>query len=348
MLLGAGVVLAMGIYPPWVLVTHNVFPSRVVATETQTEVPAGYSWIWEPPKSDDSNVYRSHSVKLDLSRLLVQWVVAAFAVGAGMLWFKGSEEKSLQDWFAGLGGGAGVARQTKEAPPAPPVVTNQPVAGSSAPARRRLDFKQLAKWAAIIAVFVPVWSWWKFGDCRYLLWSENQQAIFNAEKGQAWAQGKLGWMFNNGQGVPQNYEEAFKWYSKAAEQGDAWAQNNLGVMYHNGQGVQRDYVEAYKWYSLAAALGHKDAAKNRDNLLGSLTPEQVSEGQRRAASAEFVRDFYKKYPDLKPFGAVVDAVSVRLVEGGYKGESREAAMETFARAAREEIKRQQAQPASPR
>lgn len=29
------------------------------------------------------------------------------------------------------------------------------------------------------------------------------------------------------------------------------AQNNLGVMYANGQGVPRDFAETFKWYSLA-------------------------------------------------------------------------------------------------
>jgi len=34
--------------------------------------------------------------------------------------------------------------------------------------------------------------------------------------------------------------------------GDALAQNNLGVMYENGQGVPQDYKEAVKWYTKAA------------------------------------------------------------------------------------------------
>ena len=50
-----------------------------------------------------------------------------------------------------------------------------------------------------------------------------------------------------------------KLYRKAAEQGDAAAQNNLGFMYINGEGVPQDYQEALKWYSLAAEQGHADA-----------------------------------------------------------------------------------------
>ena len=38
-----------------------------------------------------------------------------------------------------------------------------------------------------------------------------------------------------GDGAPQDYKEAVKWYRLAAEQGDANAQYNLGVMYDNGE-----------------------------------------------------------------------------------------------------------------
>lgn len=41
----------------------------------------------------------------------------------------------------------------------------------------------------------------------------------SAQKGDAAAQTWLGWKSSNGQGVPQNWEEALNWHSKAAEQG---------------------------------------------------------------------------------------------------------------------------------
>ena len=46
-------------------------------------------------------------------------------------------------------------------------------------------------------------------------------------------------MYARGQGVPQDYAEAVKWYRLAADQGDARAQNNLGVMYANGRASRR-------------------------------------------------------------------------------------------------------------
>lgn len=73
-----------------------------------------------------------------------------------------------------------------------------------------------------------------------------------AELGNADAQRELGWMYENRQGVPQDYAAAAKWYSLAAEQGDANARNLLGLMYEEGRGVPQDYNEAVKWYSAAA------------------------------------------------------------------------------------------------
>ena len=50
-----------------------------------------------------------------------------------------------------------------------------------------------------------------------------------AEQGDAVAQNNLGYMYDNGYGVPENDAEAIKWYRKAADQGHANAQYNLGL-----------------------------------------------------------------------------------------------------------------------
>src|ERR1700691_383853 len=55
----------------------------------------------------------------------------------------------------------------------------------------------------------------------------------------------------HGDGVPQDYAGAAKWYRLAAEQGSANAQRNLGFMYRKGEGVPHDDIEAARWYRLA-------------------------------------------------------------------------------------------------
>lgn len=83
-----------------------------------------------------------------------------------------------------------------------------------------------------------------------------------AESGDPEAQHILGFMYDQGDGVPKDYKEAVKWYTKAAKQGHAGAQCNLGMMYHSGQGVLQNYNNAAKWYAKAAARGIPEAQHN--------------------------------------------------------------------------------------
>lgn len=107
-----------------------------------------------------------------------------------------------------------------------------------------------------------------------------------AEHGYAPAQSKLGEMYLEGLDVQQNYVEAVKWFRKAAEQGLFEGQLNLGFMYAVGRGVPKNDVEAYKWYNLAAANVsgefRKSAAKSRDIIAETMTPEQIAEAQKLA------------------------------------------------------------------
>ncbi|MDB4748903.1 sel1 repeat family protein, partial [Akkermansiaceae bacterium] len=57
-----------------------------------------------------------------------------------------------------------------------------------------------------------------------------------AEAGDADAQYNMGMMYDNGDEVPQDKDEAMKWMRKAAEKGNAKAQFRLSKMYAKGQG----------------------------------------------------------------------------------------------------------------
>jgi TPR repeat protein len=108
--------------------------------------------------------------------------------------------------------------------------------------------------AGLVAVclLVPLWG---FGE-------DVEEVRKRAEAGQAIAQLDLGWIYQNGDGVPQDDAEAVKWYRKAAEQGLATAQSNLGMMLIEGRGVPQDRVEALKWFREAARQGHLVAYYN--------------------------------------------------------------------------------------
>ena len=138
-----------------------------------------------------------------------------------------------------------------------------------------------------------------------------QRLLARAEQGDARGQGLLGFMYQQGQSVPRDYEKAAHWfrkanadrqaslgamyakgkgvprdatkrahwYRKAAEQGYDRGQAELGSMYQYGDGVLQGYVQAYAWYNLAAAGGYEGARKIRDELLERMSPEQVAEAQ---------------------------------------------------------------------
>ena len=89
-------------------------------------------------------------------------------------------------------------------------------------------------------------------------------------------------MYDEGQGMSQDYAAAALWFRKAAEQGDTRAQHDLGVMYYNGHGVPQDYVQAHMWLNLAATQGNSDAAKTRTTAAGKMTPDQITEAQKLA------------------------------------------------------------------
>ena len=97
-----------------------------------------------------------------------------------------------------------------------------------------------------------------------------------------YAQNNLGSMYQNGQGVSQDYKEAAKWYRLSAEQGNAVAQYNLGLSYANGQGVIQDDVYAHMWMNIAAANGSSGAQENRDKVAARMTSSQLAEAQKLA------------------------------------------------------------------
>lgn len=101
-----------------------------------------------------------------------------------------------------------------------------------------------------------------------------------AEQGHAGAQLMLGVMYYDGEGVPQDYKEAARWLIRSAEQGNADAQAYVSRMYYYGQCVPEDYVQAYKWCNLAATQGFESAKEARDMLRKKMSPAQIAEAQR--------------------------------------------------------------------
>jgi uncharacterized protein len=111
-----------------------------------------------------------------------------------------------------------------------------------------------------------------------------------AELGNPDAEAELGRLYQDGDGVEQNYVQAAFWFRKAAEHvpnlgGAGQGRNNLGLLYADGHGVPKDYVQAYMWFSLAG----NDS--NISDIQNEMTPNQISQAQQMAA------DWKVQHPD---------------------------------------------------
>ena len=118
--------------------------------------------------------------------------------------------------------------------------------------------------------------------------TEIPQEFAKADKGDAAAQFKVGLMFFKGEGVPQDYRQAYVWFDKAARQGLGEAQYNLGAMMEQGLGMEKNAALAKNWYEKAAAQGIGEAQYKLADLYltGKGTtpnPARASEWMQKAA-----------------------------------------------------------------
>jgi uncharacterized protein len=123
-----------------------------------------------------------------------------------------------------------------------------------------------------------------------------------AESGNPYGQYMLGYRYEAGFGVPQDYANAAEWYRKASEQGYAAAQYSLGLLYEHNQGVPRNYEKAYFWLSLAASAYFSEGGEDhlrpevvsaRDSAAEHLTRAKLLQVQEK--TAKFLATHRKSY-----------------------------------------------------
>jgi len=121
-----------------------------------------------------------------------------------------------------------------------------------------------------------------------------------AQAGGAMEQYQVGYSYESGDQVPQDYALAAQWYQKSADQGFAAAQYSLGMFYVIGLGVPRDYERAYFWLSLAASANSEQdaglragAVSARDSAAQRLTKAQLIRVQQE--TVQFLTTHPKPY-----------------------------------------------------
>ena len=149
-----------------------------------------------------------------------------------------------------------------------------------------------------------------------------------AAEGDADAQFKLGSLYYQGFGVPQDFKEAIAWLRKAAEQNHTSAQVTLGAIYADGIPgvVEKNYPQALMWFIFAAGQGDPDAMEFRDSLGLKMTPAQIAEAQKLAREFKPQATYVKVFEDFKKGAERGDAVSqfkVGLIYYGGQGVPRD-------------------------
>jgi hypothetical protein len=134
---------------------------------------------------------------------------------------------------------------------------------------------------------------------------KGSRLIVLAEQGSARAQTRLGFMFETGDGVPQNYAEAVYWYGRAAEQGDPDAQYLLGNCLNLGLGVPRSPILAYKWFNLAASRTRageerEHRARMRNAVANRLNDAILEEAQMMAIAWFPKPERYERVVRVRP------------------------------------------------
>lgn len=88
-----------------------------------------------------------------------------------------------------------------------------------------------------------------------------------AEQGYAFEQANTGhYYFYENDSIKIDYEEAFRWYDKAATAGDPNGQSALANLYLTGKGVNKNVSKAISWLQKAADQNHSDAYNSLGNI----------------------------------------------------------------------------------
>ena len=82
-----------------------------------------------------------------------------------------------------------------------------------------------------------------------------------------------------------DFAAAAREFLPAAQAGDPEAQFMMGRLYSLGDGVPQDFTQAWIWFDRAASQGHQMAATARAGMADVLTPAQIAQAQAMAVPA---------------------------------------------------------------
>ena len=95
-------------------------------------------------------------------------------------------------------------------------------------------------------------------------------------------------LYSNGQAPLENKTEALKWFRLAGEQGNPVAQYMVGYFYEHGKVVEQNYRSAIEWYIKAANQGYVDAANNLGKIYDAVATSMSDKSEAKVYYEEAV------------------------------------------------------------
>jgi uncharacterized protein len=141
--------------------------------------------------------------------------------------------------------------------------------------------------ATIVVMIAPVWADFDRGLTAYASGDFDiaaREFSLLAAKGDKEGQYHLGLLYEEGQGVPKNFDEAVACYTQAAAQGYVDAYFALGEIFISRSAPRIDRISAYRWLEMAAKYGHPRGHDEFERNKKAMTASQLDE----AAKLSFV------------------------------------------------------------
>jgi TonB family protein len=118
----------------------------------------------------------------------------------------------------------------------------------------------------------------------FKLYGTNDKILELSEKargGDAAAEFELANAFFDGRDIPKDESQGLALLERAARDGLAQAQFQMGERTYGHGDHPETYVAAYVWYALAQRGGVEQGEAKKELLTGAMSPEQLSEAQKR-------------------------------------------------------------------
>jgi TPR repeat protein len=135
-----------------------------------------------------------------------------------------------------------------------------------------------------------------------------------AIQGNAYAEERLGDLYEQGLGVRANPKLAFDWRLKAANRGSVGAQLKVGKMYQDGFGVGKDIEQARHWFHRAATEGNAEAQYRLGRLYHYGSDAEVD---RAVARSWFEKAAQQGYEAAIEILNLIESIGYQLDEGWH-------------------------------